>query len=52
MTNQEKAYKILEESCAGNFVVVTGSEYSVLKYIAAGNDQSDYYLAILDSNWN
>lgn len=52
MTNQEKAFLLLEESCKGNFTVVTQSEYSVLKYIAAGNDKTNDYLEILNCNWN
>jgi hypothetical protein len=52
MDNKEKAVLLLEESNKGNFIVLTQSEFSVLKYIAAGNDKTDDYSGILNSNWD
>ncbi len=52
MTNKEKAFLLLEESNKGNFVVLTQSEFSVLKYIAGDNDKNNYWSEILNSNWN
>jgi hypothetical protein len=52
MTNKEKAFLLLEESNKGNFIVLTQSEFSVLKYIAGDNDENNYWSEILNSNWN
>lgn len=52
MTNTEKALLLLEESNKGNFIVLTQSEFSVLKYIAGNNDKENNWAEILTSNWN
>lgn len=51
MTDQEKALLLLGASAKGNFVILTQSEASVLKYIASGSCKDNSYSIILDSNW-